>query len=605
MIILKKLKWSNCFSYGENVELDLTSATLTQLVGTNGVGKSSIPLILEEVLFNKNSKGVKKADIPNRYANKGYKINLTFSVDAKDYEIDVERKASIKCKLYEDGKDISSHTATNTYKTIEDLLKIDFKTFTQLVYQNTNASLQFLTATDTNRKKFLIDLLNLDKYVKFFEVFKEESRLSSQQLAGLNGKSDQIVSWLDNNKLIDTTLLPKVDLPKISEKDEEDLRSLMIELSNISENNKKISRNNYYKDQLRNINITQAQNVISSNTIQETAFPRESLATWKAELSQEIKMRDKYENLKNSDDAECPTCEQPIDMAFVERQYRGHNESAEYISKELGKAQDRLDKAIEINTKIKEAEKTVDEWESIYNSIDQKLPSQLSEEEVLTDKITILKTKIQAERGALEQAVEENTKRERHNTKISIIQEQTQDFETQLEEVTDSIIIEEEKNTYLEVLKKAFSTNGLLAYKIESLVKDLEELANKYLAELSDGRFNLQFVINNDKLNVEIDDNGKPVEILALSSGELARVNIATLIAIRKLMASISKSRINILFLDEVTQALDEQGKEKVVEVLLGEDNLNTFMVSHGWTHPLLSKVEVIKEDNMSYLNDG
>ena len=200
MIILKKLKWSNCFSYGENVELDLEGSTLTQLVGTNGVGKSSIPLILEEVLFNKNSKGVKKADIPNRYANKGYSINLTFSVDAKDYEIDVQRKTGIKCKLYENGKDISSHTATNTYKTVEELLNIDFKTFTQLVYQNTNASLQFLTATDTNRKKFLIDLLNLDQYVEFFELFKEESRLSSQQLAGLNGKSDQIVSWLENNK---------------------------------------------------------------------------------------------------------------------------------------------------------------------------------------------------------------------------------------------------------------------------------------------------------------------------------------------------------------------------------------------------------------------
>ena len=54
MIILKTLKWSNCFSYGENIELDLRQSTLTQLVGTNGVGKSSIPLILEEVLFNKN-----------------------------------------------------------------------------------------------------------------------------------------------------------------------------------------------------------------------------------------------------------------------------------------------------------------------------------------------------------------------------------------------------------------------------------------------------------------------------------------------------------------------------------------------------------------------
>jgi len=136
------------------------------------------------------------------------------------------------------------------------------------------------------------------------------------------------------------------------------------------------------------------------------------------------------------------------------------------------------------------------------------------------------------------------------------------------------------------VLKKSFSTNGLLAYKIENLVGELEEMANDYLAELSDGRFTLEFVVSNDKLNVEITDNGNVVDILALSSGELARVNTATLIAIRKLMSSISKSKINILFLDEVTNVLDDQGREKLVEVLLRED-LNTYIVSHGWSHPL------------------
>ena len=138
---------------------------------------------------------------------------------------------------------------------------------------------------------------------------------------------------------------------------------------------------------------------------------------------------------------------------------------------------------------------------------------------------------------------------------------------------------------------------------LENLVKDLEELTNEYLAELSDGRFSLEFVVLNDKLNVEIDDNGKPVDILALSAGELARVNTSTLLAIRKLMSSISKSRINALFLDEVTNVLDELGKEKLVEILLREENLNTYIVSHGWTHPLLSKIEVIKEDKVSHLD--
>ncbi|HCD67471.1 MAG TPA: hypothetical protein DEQ56_03250, partial [Bacteroidetes bacterium] len=179
--------------------------------------------------------------------------------------------------------------------------------------------------------------------------------------------------------------------------------------------------------------------------------------------------------------------------------------------------------------------------------------------------------------------------------------EQTEQFETELFELNELVDLETDTASSLEVLKKSFSTNGLLAYKIENLVKELEELTNYYLAELSDGRFTLEFVVTNDKLNVQITDNGNIVDILALSSGELARVNTATLIAIRKLMSSISKSRINILFLDEVIAVLDDAGREKLVEVLLQED-LNTYVVSHGWTHPLLDKVEVVKSGNISKL---
>ena len=52
MITLKTLRWDNCFSYGENNQVDLSDNKLTQIIGINGVGKSSIPLILEEILFN-------------------------------------------------------------------------------------------------------------------------------------------------------------------------------------------------------------------------------------------------------------------------------------------------------------------------------------------------------------------------------------------------------------------------------------------------------------------------------------------------------------------------------------------------------------------------
>ena len=55
MIIFEKLEWSNMFSYGANNGINFTSEPITQLIGLNGHGKSSVPLILEEVLFNKNS----------------------------------------------------------------------------------------------------------------------------------------------------------------------------------------------------------------------------------------------------------------------------------------------------------------------------------------------------------------------------------------------------------------------------------------------------------------------------------------------------------------------------------------------------------------------
>jgi len=597
VITLKKLKWNNCFSYGEDNILDLNDSTVTQLVGTNGAGKSSIPLILEEVLFNKNSKGIKKADIANRINNKGYDISLDFDVNGDEYKIEVNRRASIKCKLFKNGEDISSHTATNTYKTVEEVLGLDFKTFTQIVYQNTNTSLQFLTATDTNRKKFLIDLLQLEKYVDYFEIFKEKSRVLSGEVSHIQGKLDTIIKWLDDNNLEAPTILPKLDLPKISENDLEQLSSLQLEFKNISEINRKINQNNFYKTELATIDLSKYKNEGNHLLESRQNYDKdlEELGKWQSIYNSEV--------FEGTSEDICPTCGQEVDQDLLDEIYQReeekHNQAFFYIKK----IQDTIRHKKKVNEQIDEKQKEERRWKELFNSIDQTLPAEIKDADELQRKIEMLAEKIDNEQKELEYVINENESRERHNTRLQVIQEQIGEFKEELK--THENKLEEVKDMLgsIDILKKAFSTNGLLAYKIENLVKDLEELTNEYLAELSDGRFNLQFVVLNDKLNVEIDDNGKAVEILALSAGELARVNTSTLLAIRKLMSSISKSRINVLFLDEVTNVLDEVGKEKMVEILLGEENLNTYIVSHGWTHPLLSKIEVIKENEISRLD--
>lgn len=66
-VVLKTLEWSNMFSYGPKNRLELNRNAVTQLSAPNGSGKSSLALIIQELLYNKNVKGLKKADILNRY----------------------------------------------------------------------------------------------------------------------------------------------------------------------------------------------------------------------------------------------------------------------------------------------------------------------------------------------------------------------------------------------------------------------------------------------------------------------------------------------------------------------------------------------------------
>ena len=596
MITLQTLKWDNCFSYGSGNELQLNDNTVTQILGTNGMGKSSIPLIIEEALYNKNSKGIKKADIPNRYVNDGYSIYLSFTKDEDRYEITVNRKTNIKVKLEKNGNDVSSHTATNTYKTLQEVLGVDFKTFSQLVYQNTNASLQFLTATDANRKKFLIDLLHLEGYVELFEIFKSASKDVSSRSATIAGKLATVEKWLKDNKLSDTFILPMLDLQIDTSEDEKALSSLMVEIQNISEKNKKINTNNQYKRLLDQIDMLAIRN--STVTQYESYDDLQSeLGSLQAAATGAQRTLTKLEKLKEV----CPTCKQPIDVSAEKAMIAGERANLLSAQEKINEIKPQIIRIKDNNAELERNEKAQKDCEDLLRSFDRSLPTYILDKEKLEDELQDIRKRLQDAKTKLADNAAENERRTKLNTRIQVIQEQTAEFVEQQEEYDGKLAGNQKLESELDILKKSFSTNGLLAYKIENLVGELEELANEYLAELSDGRFTLEFVVSNDKLNVEITDNGNVVDILALSSGELARVNTATLIAIRKLMSSISKSKINILFLDEVTNVLDDQGREKLVEVLLRED-MNTYIVSHGWSHPLLEKIEVVKDGNISTL---
>lgn len=599
MIKYKELRWSNCFSYGENNKIRFDSADITQLVGKNGHGKSSIGLILEEVLYNTNSKGIKKANILNRYSNsKSYSIGLDFIKDGKTYTIETTRGSTQKVSLYCDGEDISSHTATSTFKDIEALIGYDHKTFSQIVYQSSTQSLEFLTATDTKRKKFLIDLLNLTKYSNALEVIKFEASEVSKKIAVVEGKVSQSNAWLARYTSPDLFIKQELEeVPEYPQELETELAEIRQTLATIEDQNKRRAKNAEYKKVLSSIELLPAPTEQFDDS--HVSALRTDIAVCKNSIQAHTSAISKLQNTKDK----CPTCGASlgVDHAHISvslEQERTLKASLEKRKTELEAELTRVQQIVASHAKAAAARGEYEKFHALY---DPNIPTEPLDEAGLSTQALKINKQIKDAKEKIDGITKNNAAITAHNARVDILTAQKASMLEELAVHNVELAALSKRAANLAVLVKAFSTTGLVAYKIECLVKDLEAITNEYLAEMSDGRFQLGFEISSsDKLNVVITDNGTDVDIAALSSGERARVNIATLLAIRKMMQSLSNTRSNLLILDETVENLDAEGKEKLIEVLLAEQGLNTFLISHGFSHPLLEKLHVVKTNNIS-----
>jgi len=597
MITLKQLSWSNAFSYGAANKIDFTQSPLIQLVGKNGHGKSSIALILEEVLFNKNSKGIKKGDILNRYIkDKNYQIELIFVKDGCEYKIETKRGAQQQVKLYKGLEDISGHTATTTYKLIEQLIGIDHKTFSQIVYQSHAGSLEFLTSADTARKKFLIELLNLGKYTQAGEVFKQAATEVGKDLTEAQAKLSTIQQWIAKYSKTNFETKGHIPIPVLDDTLVAETSRLSTTIQDIEKTNKKITQNNTYKQLKDKINLLPVPDKPEGDI---------SLSvTKKAEYDKTIQDATVFKKKMTALHGNCPTCLQTIDEEKTKNLVTEQDTIILLAKAQVDRESTKIKIYNEQLNKWNTAQRNQEDWEKYHQLIDVELPENLLDEAILQKQLKNLQQQIAKTKQDIANAEKLNHEVTAHNNRLELIKSQIVEMEVELSEWTTKANQLTVKLNIINTLVKTFSTTGLVAYKIENLVKDLEVISNEYLGELSGGRFQISFQISgSDKLNVVITDNGIDIDILALSGGERARVNVATLLAIRKLMQSLSQSRINLLILDETIEALDVDGKEKLIEVLLKEEFLNTILVSHGFSHPLLEKVHVVKQNNISKID--
>jgi DNA repair exonuclease SbcCD ATPase subunit len=502
--------------------------------------------------------------------------------------------------LYRGEEDMSSHTSIDTYKSLAEIIGIDdVKVFCQLIYQHSTDSLEFLTATDTNRKKFLISLLQLERYTELHEHFKDKVRVLSGDISTLEGGVNTIKSWIEHNENMDFVkrdilVVPEIDKSLISK-----ISNLEKDITNINSINRKIVINNQHKSALNKLDskyyleAAPAPPGISSNDI------KSKISVLEHDTARIKKLISKIKETEGT----CQACYQDIDEDKKVLMLQEQEDLLREINKKYREEKEEFEEVFQLENEIRKHKKIKEEFIKFNQLIDKSLPAQTLDKNQLQSEVEKFKRELKTSESLAKSIEEENRKIAAHNSKVDVVKDQLEKMKKDLHEKTVSLVEKENLSYILELLKKTFSTNGLVSYKIESSVKELEKTINKYLAELT--YFQIYFKLAGEKLNIEVvDDVGNVTSMSNLSSGEKARVNLATLLGIRNILSSLTNTKINLLFLDELTGSLDAEGKEKFTEILL-QENLNTFFVSHEWTHPLVPQIHIVKEQHISRIENG
>lgn len=618
MIKLLELKFDNYLSYGAGNVVDFTKDKVTILSAENGYGKSSIATVLEDCLYSKNSRSILKGELANRYLDTKPEATVTFQVDKDYYEL---TKTSTKATLFKNGDDISGHTATQTHKMIESIFGMDFTSFTKLVYQSINSNMDFLKETSANRKKFLIQLLGLEQYSAIEEELKTEAKKRKTDLDKLEGQKKS----LEDFSIIIPEELTDVQVPELLEDNETALLETQIaEVENIKSRNRKTTSDYQRLVKLKTDAISKYDNQVEnrrkilatleahkakqpeSGNYNEQEFLELSKRLAQLE-SQRAEHKRVYQKFKvASEHTECHVCKSSLDVsqALVAR------DTAASAYKSLTPEVTEITNQLTIVTEQGKIYKEHQKWQTELARLEASVPTEPEpptytepEEPILEAEpdvshlrtvISEINKKIAENRRKIKEAQTFNSSVMANNAKRTLVIEHLEQRNIMLKEIEQQYIsAHQEYNDYVLLAK---STKELVSYKIESTIKLFEASINKYLVELSDGRFLITFKIDGANLIVRLLSGTEEIKISSLSSGEYALLQVATLLAIR---TNVAKQGINLLILDEVISVLSDSNKDKLVQILLREP-YNSILVSHGYINPECGFLTITKKDNVS-----
>ena len=181
MLLFEKIKWKNLLSTGNRfTEINFQEEKTNLIIGTNGAGKSTILDALTFVLFNKPFRKVNKGQLLNSVNEKECIVEVNFSIGPVKWKIIRGIKPNL-FEIYKDGNLLNQTSdATEQQKWLEDaVLKLNYKSFTQIVILGSASFVPFMQLPTANRREIIEDLLDIKIFSSMNAIIKDKIKETS------------------------------------------------------------------------------------------------------------------------------------------------------------------------------------------------------------------------------------------------------------------------------------------------------------------------------------------------------------------------------------------------------------------------------------------
>ena len=545
MIRFDKIRYKNFLSTGNHwTEIDFRKNNTNLVVGTNGAGKSTMLDALTFALFNKPFRKINKGQLINTVNEKDCVVEIEFDINNRDYLI----RRGIKPNIFDievNGEPLHKQADDRTNQKIleETILKVNYKSFTQIVILGSSTFVPFMQLSGSNRREVIEDLLDIRIFSAMNNLIRENMRTQREQIKTLNLKKDN---------LKDKMSMQENFIQELEQQGKDDIENNKQKIKTLGiENDTHIEKNELVEADISDL-------IKNQEKVTGAGEKLVKLNNLKGKITQKVSTITK-EHKFFTDNKVCPTCTQDIEEDF------------------------RVNRIADVQNKAKDLKKGFEELEETIK-LEQDRERQFNQ---LSKEITKLNHDIS-----------------QNNTRVSINQRQIRDLEEEVQRITNQLKNRNTEHEKLAEFKENLQNTieNLSARKEEiihydfaySLLKDdgvktkiikkylpfINQQVNRYLQMMD---FYINFTLDEEFNETVKSPIHEDFSYASFSEGEKMRIDLALLFTWREVARVKNSVNTNLLIMDEVfDSSLDGFGTDEFLKIIrFVIKDANIFVISH------------------------